>query len=140
MNVIDCEKVQLAIMAESDAEEPIPSASIKLHLADCENCRSQLEQMQEVDQLLKSQTRREQGVDLWPAIHRQISRHEHSKIGWQPFAVLGVLLVAWKLFEMLPAADPGLSFKLLPLVFIVGLFVFLKENPFKINTELMLGR
>jgi hypothetical protein len=140
MSEIDCEKVQLAIMAESDAEETIPGTQIKLHLADCDNCRSQLEQMQEVDQLLKRQTRGEQDVDLWPAIHRQIGRHEHPKIGWRPFAVFGVLLVGDKLFEMLPAEDPGLGFRLLPLVFIVGLFVFLRENPFKINTELMLGR
>jgi len=128
------------MMADSDAEEPVRGEQIRLHLAQCDNCRTELELMQEVDQLLKRQTRREQNVDLWPAIHGQIDRHEHYTVGWQPFAVLGVLLVADKLFEMLPAEDPGLSFKLLPLVFILGLFVVLKENPFKINTELMLGR
>jgi hypothetical protein len=41
---------------------------------------------------------------------------------------------------MLPAQDLGLAFKFVPLVLIVVLFVFLKENPFKINGELILER
>jgi len=34
----------------------------------------------------------------------------------------------------------GLAFKIVPLIFVVALFVFLKENPFKINAELGLER
>ena len=41
---------------------------------------------------------------------------------------------------MLPARDPGMAFKLVPLVIVALLFVLIKENPFRINTELVLER
>jgi hypothetical protein len=41
---------------------------------------------------------------------------------------------------MLPARDPGMTFKLVPLIIVALLFVFIKENPFRINTELVLER
>ena len=45
-----------------------------------------------------------------------------------------------QLLEMLPAEEFGFLFKLVPLIFVFGLFGFLKENPFKINTRLTLER
>ena len=141
MNEINCENVLMAKMAEIDGEEmEISSAKINLHLADCENCRREFGQMQAADNLLKRQARREQHADLWSAVETRIGAKMDSQIGWKPFVLLGVLLVAYKLLEMLPRQDFGLAFKLVPLVFIVALFVFLKENPFKINTELTLER
>jgi predicted anti-sigma-YlaC factor YlaD len=138
MNETNCENVLMAKMAEIDGEETtVFSEQINLHLATCENCRQEIEQMQVADNLLKRQVRREQDADLWSAIEKQIGAKTTSQIGWKPFALLGVLLVAYKLLEMLPRQDFGLAFKLVPLVFIVALFVFLKENPFKINAELM---
>ena len=133
----NCENTLMAKMAEIDGEETIVSArQINLHLATCENCRQEVEQMLAADNLLRRQVRREQDADLWSAIEKQMGAKPVSQIGWKPFALLGVLLVAYKLLEMLPRQDFGLAFKLVPLVFIVALFVFLKENPFKINAEL----
>ena len=63
-----------------------------------------------------------------------------SALGWQPFALIGLLLVIYKLLEMLPARDPGMAFKLVPLVIVALLFVLIRENPFRINTELVLER
>lgn len=54
------------------------------------------------------------------------------------FLLLGVILVAYKLLEMIPAGDFGFWFKLVPLIFVAALFYFFRENPFKINTELKL--
>jgi predicted anti-sigma-YlaC factor YlaD len=141
MKEINCENVLMAKMAEIDGEETeISSEQINLHLANCENCRPEFEQMQAADNLLRRQTQREQTADLWSAIETRIGARAKSQIGWKPFALLGVLLIAYKLLEMLPEQDFGLAFKLVPLVFIVALFVFLKENPFKINAELVLER
>ena len=56
------------------------------------------------------------------------------------FALIGLLLVIYKLLEMLPARDPGMAIKLVPLVIVALLFVLIKENPFRINTELVLER
>jgi len=45
-----------------------------------------------------------------------------------------------KLLEMLPAHDLGMTIKLVPLVIVALLFVLIKENPFRINTELVMER
>lgn len=141
MNEINCETFLMTKMTEIDGEETeISAEQINLHLANCENCRQEIEQLRDTDNLLKRQTRREPDADLWSAIEKQIGTQTASPIGWKPFALLGVLLVVYKLLEMLPERDFGLAFKLVPLVLIVALFVFLKENPFKINGELILER
>jgi predicted anti-sigma-YlaC factor YlaD len=141
MNEINCETFLMTKMAEIDGEETeISAEQINLHLVACENCRQEIKQMRSTDNLLGRQTRREQDADLWSAIENRIGKRAVSQTGWKPFALLGALLVAYKLLEMLPAQDLGLAFKFVPLVLIVVLFVFLKENPFKINGELILER
>lgn len=139
MNEINCEMVLMTKMAEIDGEETeISSEQMNLHLASCENCHLEIGQMQLADNLLKKQTRRGQNADLWSAIEKQIGAQSTApQLAWKPFALLGVLLIAYKLLEMLPERDFGLAFKLVPLIFVVALFVFLKENPFKINHELV---
>ncbi len=140
MNEINCENVLMAKMAEIDGEEAgFSSEQVTLHIAACENCRREIEQMRLSDNLFKNQTRRGQPADLWSAIENQIGNKTVYQISWKPFVLLVVILVAYKLLEMLPERDFGLAFKLVPLVFIVALFVFLKENPFKINAELTQG-
>ncbi|HBR69310.1 MAG TPA: hypothetical protein DEA55_08055 [Rhodospirillaceae bacterium] len=139
MNEINCENALLAKMAEIDGEEPPLSAEqINLHLATCANCWQEIEQMQAADNLLNRQMRREQTADLWAAIETRISAQEVAQNRWKPFAWLGALLVAYKVLELLPAQNFGLAFNLVPLVLIVATFVLLKENPFKINDELVL--
>ena len=141
MNEINCENVLMAKMAEIDGETAEFSAEqMNMHLAACESCRQEIEQMREADNLLRRQARFEQDADLWAAIEKQIGDEPTSEISWKPFVLVGALLVAYKLLELLPERDFGLVFKLVPLIFIIALFVFLKENPFKINTELILER
>lgn len=141
MNEINCENALAAKMAEIDGEETVISPEqIDLHLATCENCLQEIEQMRFADNLLKRQVRREQAADLWPEIETRIGATGVSQIDLKPFVLLGALLVAYKLLEMLPEHNFGLAFNLVPLVLIVATFVFLKENPFKINNELALGR
>ena len=139
MNKINCEDLLMAMMARLDGEDTEVSAEhARLHLAECAGCRQEFEQMQITDNLLKRQTRREQDADLWSAIETQIEAK--TQTNWQPFVFLGIFLVAYKLLEMLPEDEFGLWFKIVPLVFVIALFGFLKENPFKINTELILEK
>ena len=141
MNKINCEDVLMAKMAELDAEKPeLSGEQINLHLKHCENCHTEIEQFLNADTLLKRQARNQQDLDLWLAVEKHIGSHLKSEIGWRPFALLGALLVAFKLLEMLPDRDFGLAFKLVPLVFVVALFVLIRENPFRINAELVLER
>lgn len=60
---------------------------------------------------------------------------------WQPFLALAVFFVACKSTEMIAEIDFGFAPKLAPLVVALAFFGFLlRENPFKINTELVLER
>lgn len=133
----------MAMMAVIDGEETLLSSEqTTAHLAQCENCRQEFEQMQNTAGLLNKQKRRGQDADLWRSIEKRIDAQPEtaSLIGWKMFLLLGVFLVAYKLLEMIPERDFGLLFKFVPLVFVAVLFGFLKENPFKINTELGLER
>ena len=138
MKELSCENVLVAQMASADGEEPeFAKEQLAAHIAGCANCQNELKQLQALDHVLAGHTLSEPRVDLWPAIENRISR---PALGWRRFAVIGLLLVIYKLLEMLPARDPGMAFKLVPLVIVVLLFVLIKENPFRINTELVLER
>ena len=141
MKELSCEDVLMAQMALADGEEPAFSKELlSTHVAGCASCHHELEQLQALDQVLAGHTLAEPRVDLWPAIENRIAKPTSGAFHWQPFALIGLLLVIYKLLEMLPARDPGMAFKLVPLVIVVLLFVFIRENPFRINTELVLER
>lgn len=141
MKKLSCEDVLMAQMAVADGEEPgFSKDELVAHIGACANCQHELEPLQALDQVFAAQTVAEPRVDLWPAIENRIAKHSRSAIGWKPFALIGLLLVIYKLVEMLPAEDPGMAFKLVPLVIVILLFVLIRENPFRINTELVLER
>ena len=140
MKELSCENVLMAQMAAVDGEEPeFSKQQLSAHIAACATCQHELKQLQALDRVLTGHTLSEPRVDLWPAVENRIAKSS-SVIGWQPFVLIGLLLVVYKLLEMLPARDPGLAFKLVPLVIVALLFVLIKENPFRINTELVLER
>lgn len=141
MKELSCEDVLMAQMAAADGEEPAFSKELlAAHLTGCANCQNELKQLLALDHVFASQNVAEQQVDLWPGIENRIAKPTGSVLGWRPFALIGLLLIIYKLLEMLPAHDPGLVFKLVPLVIVFLLFVFIKENPFRINTELVMER
>lgn len=143
MDSMKCEDAIWAMLAALDGEEAeILSEQATTHLAECDNCRQEIEQMRNTVNLFKRHERREQAADLWFEIEKRLNSQTSTapQMKWQPFLFLVAGLVAYKLFEMLPEREPGLSLKLVPLVLVVALFVFIKENPFKINTELVLER
>lgn len=139
---LNCEDFLMAKMAqELDGEETgISAAQIHAHLDACENCFLEFARIVATDNLLKTQARLEpENVDLWSAIETQI-KPAARQTNWQPFLLLGIFLAAYKLLEMLPENDFGFWFKVVPLALFVAVFVLLKENPFKINTELMMEK
>jgi len=141
MKEITCEDVLMSQMATADGEQPeFSMQQLSTHIATCANCQHELKQSQVLDQLLAGHTLSEARVELWPAIENRIAKRSSSAFHWRPFALIGLLLVVYKLLEMLPARDLGMAFKLVPLVIVVLLFVFIRENPFRINTELVLER
>lgn len=144
MKELSCDDVLMAQMAAADGEAmELSQDQLAAHIAGCANCQHELNQMQAFDQVLTRHTLSEPHVNLWPAIENRIenriAKPTRSVVSWQPFALIGLLLVIYKLLEMVPARDLGMAFKLVPLVIPVLLFVLIKENPFRINTELGYG-
>ncbi len=140
MSALNCEDMLMAKMAAADGEVTEFSKEANLHFEQCEKCQNEFEQMQNLDQLFIRQERLEHNADLWPLIENRIDDAQGKRIGWLPFAIVAVLLVGYKLFEMLPERDPGLTFKLVPLAIVVILFVLIRENPFRVNSEFMFER
>lgn len=141
MKELSCEDVLMAQMAAADGEEPAFSKEqLAAHMTGCANCQNELKQLLTLDRVLASHALAESHVDLWPGIENRIAKPTSSLFGWRPFALIGLLLIIYKLLEMLPARDLGLAFKLVPLVIVTLLFVLIKENPFRINTELVMER
>jgi predicted anti-sigma-YlaC factor YlaD len=139
MNKINCENAVMAKIAELDGEETEFSAEqVVSHLADCEACRQELEQMQITVNLLKKQKRRELEANVWAAVEERIEAKTETApdTKWQVFLLLFIFLVAHKLLEMLPETEFGFFFRLTPIVFVALLFILVKENPFRIKTEL----
>ncbi len=140
MNEVNCDDVLMALMAESDGEKPtLVAEQISSHLKNCAKCQEEVEQILRVDSLLKSQARHQHDANLWPAVEKRLGSRIVPRFGWAPFGLFGAIFVAYKLFEMLPDQAPGIAFKLVPLILFVGLFVLIKENPFRINAELTVG-
>lgn len=137
MNKQNCDEVLMLKMAEADGEEVEVSNETKAHFEQCETCHSEFAQMRAMDDLMLGQARQEHSIDIWPVVEKRIAV---SRIGWAPFAVLAIVLVGYKLFELLPEQAPGLAFKLVPLVIVVAVFFAIKENPFRVNAELTLER
>ena len=142
MKVDECEATVFSVMAEMDGETPMLSPEqMARHVAGCERCRAEIERQKAVVDLLQRQKRQTAGaLDLWPEVEKRI-RHKPASGSVRAryfFFLLGAVLVLYKLLEMIPAQDWGFWFKFAPLVFVAALFYFLRENPFKINTELKL--
>ena len=136
-----CEQILMQKMALIDGEKTdLDAAQIDAHAAACQNCRREIAQLENTAALLARHERQIPNVDLWSAIDARISAETAPVVKWQPFAVLGILLVVYKLAEMIPERDLGWALKLAPFVLIAAVFAFLKENPFKINTELILEK
>lgn len=133
-----CEEILTLKMAELDGEQ-IPSPEVERHLMTCEDCRREVAAMQDLDTLFRSQQRADVDISVWPQIHDRISTPARV-VGWRPFAIVGVALVVYKIVELSLRNDPGLLIALVPIAFAAVLFILLRENPFKVNTELIMEK
>lgn len=142
MKNIDCETIQMAAMAAADGiPGKMETARIEAHVAVCGDCRAELEALDGLARLLDSQKRSQSNEDLWSAIEPRLVDQTERRLAdhnlklWVP---VGLILPAYKLFEQIPDRQPAWEYKLLPLLLVIAVFVFVRQNPFKINTELKL--
>jgi anti-sigma factor RsiW len=147
MSELNCEDVGLATMALSDgAASSISAEAVENHLAQCRGCREEVAQQRALTALLNAQKRRNHTEDIWAVISPAIIddaagpavRSRKKAATTFAFVFLGVLLLSFRLAELLPKTDPGLLIKFAPLLLVAAVFAYLKENPFKVNASLRL--
>ena len=141
MSELNCESVSMAAMAIADGYQPeLSSEQIGTHLASCADCRRELEQLQELSSLLDTQDRRLRTENLWQEIERKLSSVTPASTSRIPgsFMVLGALLLGYRLLELIPDRDFSFLFKFVPVLLVIAVFGYLRENPFKINSKLSL--
>ena len=142
MTRLDCELVCIAAMAMEDGSVAELSADqIEAHLADCADCRREIGQLRALASLLDAQKRRQRTENVWTKVEQRLpdaSGTRSTSKAWYPLMLLGVLLLGHRLVQMIPDREFGFLFKLVPLLFVIAAFSYLRENPFKINSELRL--
>lgn len=142
MTKLDCETVCVAAMAMADGYASELSADqIESHLSQCADCRQEVRQLRELTALLDDQKRRQQTENLWKRIEQRLPKALPAKRSSQaryPFVLLGLLLLGYRLIEMVPDRHLGFLIKIVPILLVITAFCYLRENPFKINAELRL--
>jgi len=140
MSDISCERVCVAAMGAADGRQAdLPADQIGAHLAGCAGCRREVEGLGALALLLDRQQRREHSADLWPLVAGRLQGAAAGSSTRGAFALVGLMLLGYRLFEMLPERSPGLFLKVIPVLLAVTVFAYLRENPFRINPELGLG-
>jgi hypothetical protein len=141
MRELNCESVRMAAMANADGYSALPSDEIEAHTKNCPDCRLEIAQLRALSSLLDAQERQPQFADTWTSIAARLPA-ESGEQSVSPqrhlFLLLGVLLLSYRLVEIIPDRNLDWLFKLLPIIFVVAVFSYLRENPFKINAELRL--
>lgn len=143
MNKVDCEHVCMQAMAMADGyDSDLSSDQIEAHLADCADCRREVAQFRTLSSVLSTQKRLERTEDVWNRIEPRLPAASASESAARvpyPFILLGLLLLGYRLVEMIPDRHFGLLFKLVPVICVVAVFSYLRVNPFTINSKLRLA-
>ncbi|HWN11131.1 MAG TPA: hypothetical protein VNO50_17970 [Pyrinomonadaceae bacterium] len=141
MSELNCERVSMAAMAIEDGYQPeLSSEQIGTHLASCADCRRELQELRRLSTLLDTQERQLPTENLWQQIERRlpnVTRRDTSRVS-ASFMFLGALLLGYRLLELIPDRDFSFLFKFVPVLLVIAAFAYLRENPFKINSELSL--
>ena len=141
MTDFDCEKVRLAAMAIGDGEESsLGALDIETHLSKCVECRAEIESLGIVTELFSGLKRIRVQTDVWPVVSEGLeSATVSSSFKWRLLLLFGIPLFGYKGLVLIFQTGPTLWLKLVPIIFVVLIFLYLRVNPFKINSELSLG-
>src|SRR5262245_14835647 len=140
MNQVNCETVRLAAMSVADGEKPlIPEPDVELHLAQCDRCRGEVEQLKSFIELLNAQRRRERTESVWGRVAESLRHSDEARTApdhWPWFLLLGLLLAGYRVIVAASDWEPNFLFKLAPVLLAIAVFILLRENPFKVNPGL----
>jgi predicted anti-sigma-YlaC factor YlaD len=130
----------MAAMAIADGyQADLSPVEIEAHTTNCVDCRQEIGQLRSLSRLLDTQKRKLQFANTWAALEGRLpagSAEQNSTPQRYMFLVLGAMLLGYRLVELIPNRDLIWLFKLSPIILVVAAFIYLRENPFKINAEL----
>jgi predicted anti-sigma-YlaC factor YlaD len=125
----------MAAMARAEGEPAgMADSEIDAHLTACPACRNDLAMVIAAGKQLSRVRRAAIPGDLWPEVERRIAPRPTA---WA-YVILGVLMVAFKLFDLAPGVTSGLALELVPALIAISALWWVRENPFRIVTELPL--
>lgn len=135
-----CERARLSAMAIADGEVgPLSVEQLDEHLKSCADCRRELEEQKAAIGLLGQLNRLPVAEDICSRVTATIEKSEikpDGMAGLGLFIALGLILLVYRIIEVLPGFTLGLVAKLVPMVLVFVFFVLLKENPLKVNQNL----
>src|SRR5258708_7364596 len=131
MTELSCESVCMAAMAMADGRRSeLSSDQIEAHLSSCPGCSREVGELRVLSSLLDAQERRQRTENVWKRVEQRlpdVSPARNTSQAWRQFLLLGVLLLGYRIAEMIPDRDFGFSFKLVPVLFAIAAFSYLKE-------------
>jgi|GEM_PF-528181 len=137
-----CLRVRMAAMAMADGEQPdMPRAEIDAHLAACPSCRSEIAAQVAVATRFGGVLRMSPDEDLWPGAMSVLDAGvggRRSRTDPRPALLAAVALALYKIAELAPEQEPLPIIRLAPLLIAAALFLYLRNNPFRIEPGLLL--
>jgi hypothetical protein len=102
-------------MAATDGEVDAASAADRDHLTGCSSCQQWLSDLEAMDGRLRRLAYPDARVDLWASVETRIREIEEKPDALRRLRVIGSLLVAWRLLQLLidlplPALHPLVPF------------------------------
>jgi len=102
-------------MATTDGEVDAASAADRDHLTGCSSCQQWLSDLEAMDGRLRRLAYPDAHVDLWASVETRIREIEEKPDALRRLRVIGSLLLAWRLLQLLidlplPALHPLVPF------------------------------
>jgi predicted anti-sigma-YlaC factor YlaD len=127
-----CEHYAIAAMARSEGfERDIPDEELDRHLAACGTCRADMTELSSLNARFASVQRKAGPGEVWPHVAERISR-PRNLLG---YLVLGALLSAGKLFEMVTGNGAPLAVEFLMALLAAVVLYFSREQLFRIVSD-----
>lgn len=135
---LGCNEVQMAALAHLDGERALlTSDDVAAHTAGCGSCRAALAGLTTLHRALEYEEYERLDVDLWPAIRQRLGSASSSYRRAELVAFLGltVVLVAWRLGQLLLDWPAPVVNSIVPLVLIVVVIGRIAGDPFAIRSS-----
>jgi predicted anti-sigma-YlaC factor YlaD len=136
-----CEQVRMSAMAAADGQTPaLPADRVAEHLRHCDECRRQVEGMQDMLALLGRQRRAAPAGNVRAQVMASLARQSAAKQARDPLRmavpVLAIILLACRAIAFAANVEISLAIQVVPVVLAAATFAWLKANPFAIDTDL----